>query len=785
MILKLAKGNLKLSPDSTVRLFLTGSAILAAFFSIATDAAGRNIHYGAVQDSQVLACDQLNWRGDIPAAETCFMRLLQGNAAAGVKAEAAWALNDLQQANRWFQQATGSAPDDVTTRVRWGDLFTASHQNAEAMNIYREALAMDPDDGFANLGAAKALIGGFDDAANTYLEKLLSNANVADGARLGAWLLVARMALENGNHGEASVAMSEAQTIIDRNDWPPLELYALHAAADLLNNVSGSEWTQKSLEYNAHFGDIYAVPAYFYVITRRYRDAIDHYQQAVEIEPGHAAAHEELGVNLLRDNQMGRARKHLENAHDLDPFSPKAVNTLRLLDSYTDFRLISDPVEPGNNDLVPVTLSLHKSEADVIAPYAIKLTRDSIREFTRRYDFELREPVIIEMYPDHEDFAVRTAGMPGIGILGATFGYVVAMDSPSGRPAGQFQWGTTLWHEMAHVFTLEATNHLVPRWFSEGVSVFEEWRSGPNRGVRIPMSVYNAMQDDRFLPVAELDEGFIRPTYEEQIIVSYMQAGLICDFIDSHFGSDKLSALLYRFRDGLSTADAIEAVFEMAPARFDEQFAVYVEEGHGGILQNLEDWRRTQTSIAELVKNDEWDAVPELARHLISLLPQYIEADSPYIALARAEQELGNRDAAISALERFWQQGGYDPDALKKLAGWFAEAGRSEDAIAVLRSVNLVAPLDQDLHGRLGDMLLAEGLSEEALQEFSVALAMNPHDKATAYYRMAQAYYELGNKESSQDHLLQALDVAPNFRPAQRLLLELSRTDPENEEQQQ
>jgi len=102
------------------------------------------------------------------------------------------------------------------------------------------------------------------------------------------------------------------------------------------------------------------------------------------------------------------------------------------------------------------------------------------------------------MYPDHEDFAVRTAGMPGLGILGATFGYVVAMDSPSGRPPQQFQWGTTLWHEMAHVFTLETTHHLVPRWFSEGVSVFEEWRSGPNPGVRIPMSVYVAMQEDRF-----------------------------------------------------------------------------------------------------------------------------------------------------------------------------------------------------------------------------------------------------------------------------------------------
>ena len=38
--------------------------------------------------------------------------------------------------------------------------------------------------------------------------------------------------------------------------------------------------------------------------------------------------------------------------------------------------------------------------------------------------FELpAEPIVVELYPDHEDFAVRTAGMPGLGILGAAFGY--------------------------------------------------------------------------------------------------------------------------------------------------------------------------------------------------------------------------------------------------------------------------------------------------------------------------------------------------------------------------
>lgn len=757
------------------------SLLVSLAFSVCAiqtaEASFRDIHYGAIADAELLACDQAAWRGSGDEAATCYRTLLRDSDSAGIRAEAAWALNDLQAANSWFQQALRTDPDDVVALVRWGDLYAASHQNAEAMKIYREALALDESYAYAQLGAARALAGSFDDAANTYLAPLLTDPATAAGARASALLLRARLALENGDGEAARTDLDEAAEIVALNDWPPLQVYALRAAADHLDGVTASRWTDLSLEYNPHYGDIYAAPAHFYVITRRYREAIDLYQKAVDIEPGLAAAHEELGVNLLRDNQVSRAREHLVTAHDLDRFSPVAVNTLRLLDSFSDFTLINDPEPVKGNDLAPLTLRLHKDESAAIAPYAIKLARDSIAEFTARYGFALREPVVIEMYPDHEDFAVRTAGMPGLGILGATFGYLVAMDSPSGRPPNEFQWGTTLWHEMAHVFTLEATNHLVPRWFSEGVSVFEEWRSGPNPGVRIPMSVYAAMQEDRFLPVADLDQGFMRPTYEQQVIVSYMQAGLVCQFIDREYGVAALRRLLHEFRDGLQTGEAIEVALGIKPADFDNEFAVFVREEHGAILDNLEDWQRTQVAIQQKIAAEEWADTIELAEQLLELSPRYVETDSPYLALAFARDELGQRPEAIAALDEFWRNGGYDPTALKRLSGWLVEAERMDDAIEVLHSVNLVDPLDQELHGRLGDLLLDNGRADDALSEYTIALALDPHDKATAYFRLANAYHELGNRERTEDHLMLALDVAPNFRPAQRLLLDMMRSE--------
>jgi tetratricopeptide (TPR) repeat protein len=746
--------------------------LTVACLVLPADATARGIHYGAVTDPAILNCDQMQWRGETEQSRFCYAELLRSTTPAAAKAEAAWALSNLKQANEWFRDAMADSPDDHATKVRWGDLFAASHQNGEAMNIYREVLAEDPGNAFAMLGAARVLVNSFEDAANSYLEPLMTGTALGDGALLGAWLLVARVSLENGNYDEAAAALLQADDLIAQSDWPPLEVYALRASMDLLNNSDSNHWTELSLQYNPHFGGIYATPAHFYMITRRYRAAIDMYQKAVDIEPGLAAAHEELGINLLRDNQMTRARQHLETAYGLDPFSPRAVNTLRLMDSYSDFRLVDDvPVVEGE---VPIVLRLHEDESAAIAPYATKLTRDSIAVFTERYGFDLREPVVIEMYPDHEDFAVRTAGMPGLGILGATFGYVIAMDSPSGRPAHQFQWGTTLWHEMAHVFTLEATNHLVPRWYSEGISVFEEWRTGPNRGVRIPMSVYNAMKDDRFLPIAGLDEGFLRPTYEEQIIVSYMQAGLVCDFIDRHLGADKLRELLVAYREGLTTEEAITSVLELEPAEFDELFADFVDKEHGPVLTQLDVWRDTQAKYREAMGEKDWETAIELSSRLIEILPQYVEPDSPYLASAMAQHELGDTNAAIDVMQTYWRNGGYDPSSLKRLGQWLADAGREDDAIDVMMSINLVDPLDRDLHGELGDMLLAADRAAEALQEYEIALSLQPHDMATAWYRMAQAQHKLGNIERAQDHLLQALDIAPNFRPAQRLLLQLA-----------
>ena len=262
------------------------SRILIVIVLVALPAAvsARGIHYGAVTDPAVLECDRLHWRGQLEDSRLCYANLLRIETPAAIKAEAAWALNNLKQANEWFRSAMAENPNDYATKVRWGDLFADSHQNGEAMNIYREVLAEDAGNAFAMLGAAQVLVDGFEDTANAYLEPLMTGQVPGDGAYLGAWLLVARVALENGNYDEAEAALDAAGDIVADSEWPPLEVWALRASLDLLNEVQDDRWVRLSLEHNPNYGGIYATPAHFYVITRRYRDAIDLYQKAVDAD---------------------------------------------------------------------------------------------------------------------------------------------------------------------------------------------------------------------------------------------------------------------------------------------------------------------------------------------------------------------------------------------------------------------------------------------------------------------------------------------------------------------
>ncbi len=761
---------------TTVALRLNQLLAASILLALSTNASAEE--YDPNRDQQLLECDRVYDRGNIDLAISCYTPL-QRNESLLVAAEATWALGDTNKANELFRLAVKEQPRNPHIRARWGRLFLSTHQPSQAAPLFQEALLIDPNLLHAKTGLAAALLS----RPGPEARKLLAEIHIEHPDDVETLLMLARMELETRNLEAADQLLDQALESAENKALSPLDIYALKASADMLRDNEDSEWTKKALEYSPSYGDVFFVPAHYHLINYRYREAVVALRKAVEVQPTHWSAHSQLGVNLLRLNDIEGAKKHLEIAYGGDPFDTATVNTLKLLDTLDEFkdldtvamfRLPGDNTADGDNRSVPVVMRLHKDEAQYLSPYVEELTLKAVKSFSERYDFALAEPLIVELFPNHDDFAVRTVSTPGVGLLGVTFGYLLAMDSPSGRPPGEFHWGSTLWHELAHVFTIEKSDHRMPRWFTEGVSVYEEWTTGPLRGRHIPIDVLQAIAEKKLLPVKNLDSGFVRPTYPNQVTVSYMQAGLICDMIGEFWGHEKLTEMLVEFDNRKDTTEAVRTVLGISTAELDRNLQKYIELKLGTVISQFDTWRELLTSMHTAAQSDQWATVVALANQANEIYPEYVGNGSTYLALHEAYESNGNTDRAVDVLETWYDYGGYQPDMLHQLAHRLRDQGRTDRATEVLESINWVSPNNIDLHERLGKDYLNRGDNEAAIREFKALLGLNPHDKSGVYLNIAYAYKNLDNKKLAKRNVLQALEQAPFFREAQDLLVELT-----------
>jgi tetratricopeptide (TPR) repeat protein len=757
-------------------IFVVGALLLSASASHAD-----SIDYDPRRATELRSCDDARHHGRAQPARDCYRRLLEDSGNIITQAEAAWALGDTQRANTLFREAVAANDRSSQPRVRWGRLFLHTHQHADALTLFQEALERSQNDVYAKLGMAHVFAEQFEGQARTLVDEVLQQ----DDQLIDAHLLKARMDLEEGQFENVDATLDRAQQLAEKQKQPPLEIFTLRAVHEQLSQGSKrDDWTERALAYNPRYGTIFEELAHFEVMRRRYSQATVLLRRAVEVQPDLWSAQAELGANLLREGDFAQARIHLTKAYSGDPYSATTVNTLRLLDRADAFEVssttITIPANGGSHE-AQVRVRLDPKEADVMRPYVQQLVSDSVAEFSRRYQFEPRQPITLELYPEHDDFAVRVAALPGIGLLGVTFGYLVAMDSPSGRPTGEFHWGSTLWHEMAHVFTLEATDHRVPRWLSEGISVFEEWRTGPTPGVVVTPETIAGLHAKRLLPIADLDSGFIRPKYPNQVQVSYMQAGLVCLFVEQRFGFEKLVALLKQFTKETTTKEAVEGTFNMSSEEFDKQFDAFARERYKGLLADLQGWEKIYAEADKAIAEARWQDAIEPARKAVELYPEHSGPDSPYLLLARALDKAGDRPGALQTLLDYRKAGGWEPGALRELASWLDEAERADEALEVFAALNYVDPLTGNQHTVLGERLLAGGKNEESLREFRVQLALNPHDPAPGHFGMARALRAIGDAPASRRHLLDALETAPHYKPAQTLLLQMIEERKRNE----
>jgi tetratricopeptide (TPR) repeat protein len=675
------------------------------------------------------------------------------------QAEALWRQHRMLEANEVFKALCDrQRPQDAGCKVRWGRMYLEYGHSDDAAKLFDEALAIDANNAGAVLGEALMAADEFSGNAPALAQRALD----LDPHLLEAQELLARLALEDNDNARAA---GEARKALDM-DANSIGAKAVLASMDLLAGKSESP-------FDPHSAKGYETVGHFFMLNRRYDDSIAFYRRAVELDPQLWSARSELGIGLMRMGRNVEAFQQLQLSWENHFQSKATANSLRLLESFDKkFVTFATP---------RTILRFDKKEGEFLRPYFQSELERVIAAYEKKYRMKLDRAVQVEAYPDHEDFAVRALGMPGFGALGVTFGYTIAMDSPSGRPPGQYHWASTLWHEMSHVFTLAMTDSRVPRWFTEGIAVYEETAVNPEWGDRLGPDELAAIRDRQLLPVASLDRGFIHPSRPQQIPVSYFQAGRICGYISKKWGWDAILAMLHDYAQGADTPAVFRRELKLDTADFDREFLAALEAATKPMLDHLDEWRKSARELAEMAsqaeKSKDQPAIEKaigLGRSIENWYPEYVEEGSVYESLAVLNLASGDRNAAIDELWRYVRAGGRSPAHIELLAANLVDAGRKQEAAAALDRLNYIYPMDPELHRKLGGLWLDQGNVPGAIREFQAVLARNPIDPAQAHFDLARAYRSNRQENLARDEVLAALEIAPGFRPAQKLLLELN-----------
>lgn len=721
------------------------------------------------------ACANLELHNRKAEAQACYQSLTASDDPY-LQAEGDWGLELYAQANDAFRAALAQADSRAASgstdakahavlyRVRWGRLLQSRFNDPDAEGLFQEALKRDANDAGAYLGLAMVSADGFDGKALDYAHKAVA----LDPTLAEAHVLLADLALEDS---DPATAAAEADLALKAQS-DDLDAMAMHAAIEVLAERPPDAWIAKIAAINPAYGEADAIIADQLVLNRRYDEGVAYYRKAVALDPELWSAHSALGITLMRLGQEEEPRAELELAYNHDYRDAATVNSLRLLDSYKNFDVIHDPGPNGDPGFI---LKLDKKESALLRPYFEKVMRDAMAAYSAKYQMTLPAPIQVEAYPNHADFAVRSVGMPGLGALGVTFGEVIAMDSPSGRPPGDFNWASTLRHEMDHVYVLTATHHLVPRWFAEGLAVHEETQANPEWGDRITPDTLVAIHEHKLLPVVELDRGFMHPTYPNQVIVSYYQAGRICDFIQDRWGAAKLVEMVHDFAVPTTTAAVIQQALGLAPEDFDAAFTAWLSQDLGAVPDNFEAWHTQLKALALLAQAHPPDnaAIIQVGEKVRALYPDYIYDANAYGFLTAAYQAQGDVAHAQSTLTDYEKRGGHDPALLKQLAALEQGAHQPALAAATLERINWIYPMDADLHRQLGALWLELKNYPAAIQEDTSVLNLHPLDQAGAQYNLAQADFAGGQLGAAQDHVIAALVAAHDYRPAQDLLVKI------------
>ena len=698
-------------------------------------------------------------------------------------ARAQRALGKLKEANASYQLAANRAPADPAINTGWGELFLQTEQNSEALKSFQTVLEADARWTPALIGAAQAL----GDENPPQAVALATKALEVNPSSVDAYVFLAAQATDADKRKEGRELLNKALAVNPSS----LEAHTLLAAMAYVDDKQAEYEAEvaKTLAIAPKYGEVYRVTGQLAAANYRFDEAVTLTRRAVALDPANATGLTDLGTHLLRTGDEPAARTALEQSFKLHPYSVVTFNLLGMMDKLDTFETFSD----GN-----LTFRMPKDEVPVLREYIVALAHKALDEYSNRYKYDVKGPILIEVFDKHDDFAVRNVGLPGmVGALGACFGRVVTMDSPKALPPGSFQWEATLWHELAHVITIGMSNQRIPRWLTEGISAFEEKRARPEWARGQDVEYATLLGRGETIKLRELNAAFTNP---RTISLAYFEAALLVEHLVELYGDNGVGNLVRAYAKGIDTDAALKTALNTDFDNLQASFNQFNDRTFGSITRPLKagakdedlqamplaglrayaaenpDSYAGQVALGRaLLKEKQTDEAQKAFERAAVLVPVARGPGSPHAQLAAIALEKNDRNRAITELQALVAVDFDNIDAARQLASLLRAASVTDPAKLrpVFERIVAIDPFDPDAHATLGRLAMQRSETDVAAREFRTVIALGPVDRAAAITDLAESYLKGGRKADAKKQTLAALEIAPSYERAQTLLLQL------------
>lgn len=663
-------------------------------------------------EAQRLLGEVLLERGQRQAAEPILLRLIDAyndghiskddGVALALVGRAASLLGSPEDANEAYAEAEHVIPDDLRLLLWRAELFLEAHDPGQAERVIGRALRLAPShaEALALLAHIK-LDQALDFAA---ARELAARALAADPTLPRAYFVLAGMGLRDGDTDSAEESVSRGL----RHHPDHLRLLSMRGAARFVaEDASGfAAVRERVLALNPEYSEFFRIVGTYADWEHRYGELVDLMRAALAVDENDAKAEALLGFNLIRAGREEEGMRALRAAYETTgAFDVRVVNTLNLYENVIA-REYETVVTPR------FRFRFHRDERALLERYVPALLDRAWDVLRIEHGFQPRVPVGIELYSERRSFAVRTSGMPHTAIQGVCFGETLAAMTPRQEP---FNFGMTLWHELAHVFHIQLSRSRVPRWFTEGLAEHQTSRVRPEWKRELDRELYLALRADRLPTVGRMNQSFTHAERVEDVALAYYASGRLVAHLEEAHGRKALVELMKQWGEGRTTEVVLAGTLGRDPSAIDKQFRSYLEAELGRYLsQFVPPWQRRSLK----------DAQSAVRRH-----PQEVDA---HASLALAWLGVGDLERAAMSLARAREVAGAEPRA--ELAWLDAELALAQGNMKLVEGAldRLIAAGSDGYPVRMLEARLARaaGAGQRERRALALAAAFDPSQSA-------------------------------------------------------